>query len=277
MEEQLQSNTEPSLWLMFKLQEEFYAVDCRYVESIFEITQEIIPVARTDESILGLIELRGATLPIMDLRKRLHMPSVQEETAAFEEMLALRKQDHINWVEALRHSIHSGEEFKLATDPHRCKFGKWYDSFKPSSRAVKIHFDQIHAPHDKLHESALRCFATHDGEERQRILKEVSEKAMHQVLRSIDSAFAAHKNSLRRMCIAVFGGDVRLGLLVDEIAFTGQLQDRHELDAMSRNPSVHAAAQTAQGDGVLLLDIKQILSEIEKMGEDAEPGENLCG
>lgn len=122
----------------------------------------------------------------------------------------------------------------------------------------------------------LRCFATHDGEERQRILKEVSEKAMHQVLKSIDSALAAHKNSLRRMCIAVFGGDVRLGLLVDEIAFTGQLQDRHELDAMSRNPSVHAAAQTAQGDGVLLLDIKQILSEIEKMGEDAEPSETLC-
>lgn len=159
MEEQLQSKTESSLWLMFKLQEEFYAVDCRYVESIFEITQEIIPVARTDESILGLIELRGATLPIMDLRKRLHMPSVQEETAAFEEMLALRKQDHINWVEALRHSIHSGEEFKLATDPHRCKFGQWYDSYKPTSRVVKIHFDQIHAPHDKLHESALLCDA----------------------------------------------------------------------------------------------------------------------
>ncbi len=61
MEEQLQSSTESSLWLMFELQEGFYAVDCRYVESIFEIMQEIIPVPRTDESILGLIELRGAT------------------------------------------------------------------------------------------------------------------------------------------------------------------------------------------------------------------------
>ncbi len=61
MEEQLQSSAESSLWLMFELQEGFYAVDCRYVESIFEIMQEIIPVPRTDESILGLIELRGAT------------------------------------------------------------------------------------------------------------------------------------------------------------------------------------------------------------------------
>jgi purine-binding chemotaxis protein CheW len=56
--------------VIFCIGDEKFALTTDEVKSIEEL-QEIIPVPRAPDYIAGLVNLRGAILPVMDLRKRL--------------------------------------------------------------------------------------------------------------------------------------------------------------------------------------------------------------
>lgn len=77
--------------------------------------------------IAGVVHLRGRVLPVIDLRKVLGMPSMSEETEVVLQLLRDRERDHVNWLKELRASVDEKRQFMLATDPHKCAFGKWYD------------------------------------------------------------------------------------------------------------------------------------------------------
>lgn len=58
----------------FKLGEEGFGIDIFRVNEIIRL-KEITPLPGTDAHIKGLINLRGKTIPVIDLRLRLGMPS----------------------------------------------------------------------------------------------------------------------------------------------------------------------------------------------------------
>jgi purine-binding chemotaxis protein CheW len=62
----------------FFLGEEVYGIDILSVQEIIRI-QAITEVPRTSEFVLGVINLRGKVIPVIDLRKRFRLP-VGEET-----------------------------------------------------------------------------------------------------------------------------------------------------------------------------------------------------
>ncbi|HNT76916.1 MAG TPA: chemotaxis protein CheW [Anaerolineae bacterium] len=59
--------------VVLMLADEWYGVDIAAVEQIIEL-QRITPVPHTLPYIAGLINLRGAVLPVLDLRRRLGLP-----------------------------------------------------------------------------------------------------------------------------------------------------------------------------------------------------------
>lgn len=59
--------------VIFKLGQEEYGVDIAAVNGI-ERFQQIIPVPNSQSYILGLINLRGAVVPVYSLRKKFNMP-----------------------------------------------------------------------------------------------------------------------------------------------------------------------------------------------------------
>ena len=62
--------------VIFCIGNEKFALTTDEVKSIEEL-QEIIPVPRAPEYIGGLINLRGAVIPVMDVRKRLSSGDIQ--------------------------------------------------------------------------------------------------------------------------------------------------------------------------------------------------------
>lgn len=263
MEKENEEIIDFNLWLTVKLQEQIYAIDCRYVDSIFEVVQNIVPLPKADERLLGLINLRGSMLPIMDLRKLFRMKTVQDEMAEFKKMISLRKDEHIEWVDTLKHCVVTEEEFTLTTDPHCCKFGKWYDHYKPTNQVVKHYFSQINEPHTKLHQSALHCFAANYRSEKQKIFTEETDKAMSQVVQALDNAVVAYQKSFRKMCVAVSNGVSQIGLLVDEIISTEQINNIQKLALNSEKSGIYAVAQDTNDNNVLLVDTEYIISAIE--------------
>ncbi|SHF90340.1 chemotaxis protein CheW [Ornithinibacillus halophilus] len=62
--------------IVFKLREQHFGVDVQQVLSI-EKYQEITSVPRTSDFIKGIINLRGETIPVIDLKERLQLESTE--------------------------------------------------------------------------------------------------------------------------------------------------------------------------------------------------------
>jgi purine-binding chemotaxis protein CheW len=65
-------------YLTFNLQAESYGIDVLKVREIIRMTA-ITPVPRMPSHILGVINLRGKIIPVMDLRVRLEFPATKTD------------------------------------------------------------------------------------------------------------------------------------------------------------------------------------------------------
>ena len=74
-EQETQSGTESSQYLTFILAEEEYAIDILRVQGI-QGWDKVTAIPNTPEYILGVINLRGSVVPIVELRRRFKLESV---------------------------------------------------------------------------------------------------------------------------------------------------------------------------------------------------------
>jgi len=66
------SITETSQYLTFKLEEEVFAVDISKVREVLDFT-EVTKVPETPDFMLGVINLRGSVVPVVDMRLKFGM------------------------------------------------------------------------------------------------------------------------------------------------------------------------------------------------------------
>ncbi len=62
-------------WLSFRLGEQPFAIEVVKAQEVL-LVPDIVPVRGTDVALLGLINLRGLLVPVLDLAQRLALPSV---------------------------------------------------------------------------------------------------------------------------------------------------------------------------------------------------------
>lgn len=68
-------------WLRFSLAEQFYAVEILKVQEVIRVP-DILPLRGADSDILGVMNLRGQIVPVIDLGRRLRTPDVVVSAAA---------------------------------------------------------------------------------------------------------------------------------------------------------------------------------------------------
>ncbi len=141
-------------WVIFLLQDQPFAVSSNYVREMVAMPK-IASVPQTTPYIRGVINLRGQVVPVIDLRARLGMTSLLDETENLIDLLNQREQDHKNWLAELESSLKDRREFKLATDPHKCAFGKWYDSYTADNRILANCLKKFDEPHKRIHAIAI--------------------------------------------------------------------------------------------------------------------------
>jgi purine-binding chemotaxis protein CheW len=67
------------LFVVFRLDDEEYAVDVDAVQEIIRVPDTLIRVPRTCDFVEGLVNLRGTVLPVVDLRTRLGLPRSEHD------------------------------------------------------------------------------------------------------------------------------------------------------------------------------------------------------
>ena len=261
--------------LLFKVKNQLFALDTTYVSTIFElVSEEVTPVPELPSHIKGIIHLRGEIIPLLEMRKILHMESSEEAYRDFAEMIDHRKADHIHWVNELKRCAHNHEKFELATDPHECKFGKWYDSYSSEYNSVMFYLRKIDAPHQALHKAAedvLKCQQKCDECEQKECLKKVFDKAenlyMKEVLHLLDGIKEVFSTQFKNMCIVLSDDTHKIGIIVDEILSVEHIEfldTGHGLNQLFQTDLVTDIARSNSMEGnFLVLNPQNLFSSSE--------------
>lgn len=253
--------------LVFKVRENYYAVDSKNVTSIMQYEgSEKLP--NSPPEMVGIVIFREKAAPILDLRAVFRLPTIDQEYEEFVRMIDQRKADHVHWVSELERSVETDEKFKLTTDPHQCAFGRWYDNFKIDNNAIMFHLGKIKEPHENLHHAAiklLRCKEENSTPEAQEacqanVMSDLKGKYMPTVLELLEEAKELFKNSYKKMVIMI-GEENPVGLMVDEVLSVEYLEKGDTLDALGTNRSeilTHAMRSKRNSNIIYLLDEQKL-------------------
>ena len=137
-------------WVIAELNARPFALNCAVVREMV-IMPEVCAVPGMPDYVRGVINLRGRVTPLVDLRRRLGLRSLGDESEELCALMEQRAQDHRNWLDELEAAVKERRKFVLGRDPHQCAFGKWYDNFKTDNILLSGFLKKFDGPHKKIH------------------------------------------------------------------------------------------------------------------------------
>lgn len=217
--------------LVFELSDQAYGFDLEHVREILSLRElHVHRVPQSSAHIEGVVLLRDRPIEVMDVRSALGMCSLNKETEEISTILLEREEDHCRWIQELEACVHEEREFRMATDPHKCKFGLWYDKLMadPVARsrltnndlALTSLLEQFDQPHKRIHGIAQRVLGL-AGAGKTSDASHVIDETRNTELSSLRQVFAKCREQVevaRRGLLVVFAeDDGAFGGLVDRV------------------------------------------------------------
>jgi len=208
--------------LVLKLQDTLLALPTDCVRSMV-LLPPITFVPQRSPAIRGVMNLRGQVLPVLDLRVQLGLPSLQQEVQTLIGILHEREQDHVNWLTELCAATREKRPFTLARDPHKCKFGKWYDTYTPCNQSVAVMslWRSFDYPHRRIHAIADRI-NTLTAESRfaaaQALIETTRDTDLCELRQSFDALRTLLRETSREIAVVMKVGDQQFAVGVDEVS-----------------------------------------------------------
>jgi chemotaxis signal transduction protein len=260
--------TEDEQWIVVRLQEQLFAVPSATVMEMLAMP-EMRSVPRVPSHIRGVMNLRGRVMPLVDLRLRLCIESSANEADALIEMIRAREDDHRNWVSELEASVRDRRDFKLTTDPHKCAFGCWYDTYKTSSIALTAVLRKFDDPHRAIHAAGadvVHQAAHQQWDEATRRVDRVRDLDLPHMVKLFADLRTAIHDSHRETAVVLEGGGTTYAVSVDAVESVEQLKpgtiEPVPAAAASCDGLISAVARRLKNDGiVMLLDTDRVLDE----------------
>jgi chemotaxis signal transduction protein len=257
-------------WVILKLEHELYGIAAPHVQTMVAMP-DITYVPHQASWNRGVINLRGQIIPLIDLRLRLGMPSFITKIEGLIDMVREREKDHLNWLTELESSVREKREFKLTTDPHKCKFGQWYDNYKPVTLTERQLFQEFDAPHRRIHGLAEKV--------RRLITENKADQALSMIEKTRDGDFAVMRNLFGKflvlmqeqvrteIALVLANQDQKLvAVAVDaiesvEMLADGSVEDMPQgLQHKENLFTPHVAKRKKRGDIVFLLDLNRLIA-----------------
>ena len=252
--------------LVFRLKDSFFSFPAK-------IVCDMVPLDRFNslpdhpDYVRGVIDWRKRVIPLVDTRILLGIPSMANECDGLTALMNQREQDHRNWLRELEDSVRENRAFTLATDPHKCAFGRWYDAFHTSNNAWAMQLARFDAPHRKIHGVAHTVLAlAADGRNEEAHL--VIERTRNTILRTMIDLFEELRHSLqqnrREIAIILETEQREVAFVVDSgeavQAFEDEVMAKSDLATKYGNRFVSGMAKFGEDDTLVMrLDTGRIL------------------
>ena len=261
-------------WVVFMLHTTQMAMSAEHVQSMV-VVSEASKVPNASDHIRGVVNLRGTIVPLIDLRVRLGMPSFLAEVEEFCSLMDQREQDHRRWLQELEASVREQRVFTLATDPHQCAFGKWYDSYQPVSYTLASLLKQFEAPHRVIHGIAEKVFAAvknGDPDRAFELIELCRDKELAQMIILFAQTKEYYRTQNREVSVVLEHQRKLVALAVDSI----ESVEHFEEGSMAEAPTTFAGAEETRfvtmtgrrkhnGSTVLILDAEQVVGHLGRV------------
>ncbi|MCC6581273.1 MAG: chemotaxis protein CheW [Phycisphaeraceae bacterium] len=252
-----------TLWVIVQLKNTLYAITANQVQGIV-LLPRVSPVPNTPPTIRGMLNLRGQVMPVIDARKLLNMVSLDQETDQLIDLLTQKEEDHKKWIHELEQSILENRPFKLATNPHQCAFGKWYDTFKTDNLLLTALLQKFAEPHARIHGIAEKVTAlakNNQIDEARKIIEHTRHGDLVTMIRLFEDLRAHLRETIREIAILLEVAGATFALAVDAVETISQLAT-HEVEDIREqgfelgkdSPVVTVAKLPASKRLVLVLD-----------------------
>ena len=159
-------------------------------------------------------------LPYVSLWNLLDLKS---EYAEYEEILNLlpkRRQDHLDWMDALENAIRNGTAFSKARNPRECAFGKWYYAYQAKTPRLSLMLRHFEKPHMEIHRLADKLLGLAEtGQAGHALLAFEKSKntTLAELLELFDSTQELVEELQRRIAVIVADGDDACALGADSV------------------------------------------------------------
>ncbi|HKW98982.1 MAG TPA: chemotaxis protein CheW [Bryobacteraceae bacterium] len=261
-------------WAIVQAKNQSFAVPTQDLREMV-IMPEVAEVPNTSEYIRGVINLRGRVLPLIDLRKRIGLASVAEENDAFCAMLEQREQDHRKWLNELEASVKEGRPFGLATDPHKCAFGKWYDTFHSDHPLIAMHLRKFDRPHKAIHGVAItvqEMIAQGQQDRAQELIEETRSGLLARLLELFAELRSLVRTGNREIALIMeeagkdFAVSVDAALSVEKLS-AGSVEELQPGSGVQQNGVVRRFGRRAKdGQVILVLETAHLMNGDEMNG-----------
>ncbi len=204
-------------FVIFQVREGLYAVGSQNVREIVMLPK-VVEVPSLPPEIRGVINLRGKVMPLIDLRVKLGLPSAKTELDELIQLLHDREKDHHNWLAELEACVRERRPFKMAKDPHACKFGLWYDAFQTDNNLLKMALQKMDAPHQIIHataEEVLQRGEHGDLAEAMELLAERRNRELAELSRLFAEARRILREHQRELAVVLNRGDKYFAISID--------------------------------------------------------------
>jgi len=262
-------------WVVFTLHNSQMAISAEHVQSMV-VVSETSKIPNTPDHIRGVVNLRGTIVPLIDLRVRLGMPSFLSEVEAFCSLMDQRELDHRRWLQELEASVREQRQFTLATDPHLCAFGKWYDSYKPATYTLASLLKQFEAPHRTIHSIAEKVFAMEkngDTAGAHKMITECHDQELAQMITLFAQVKQYYRTQNREISVVLEHQRKLVAMAVDAIESVEHFEEGSVMEAPStlsvaEKTSIVSLTGRRKHNGfmVLILDAERIISNLGKVG-----------
>lgn len=216
-----------NLWTIVSLANRSFALPVEHVQSMVPLPAVAV-VPHMPKHVRGIMTLRGDAIPVVDLRIRIGMDSLKQETLELISMLRAREDDHIRWMVELEKAVKEKREFSLATDHHLCAFGKWYYSYKTDNLMVSGILQKFKEPHREIHSIAKKCIAfAHEGNlaAAEALIQTTKDGAMKEIIRLFDQLCQQLLESMREIAVVLNVEDKSFAVCVDAVETVAPIHD----------------------------------------------------
>jgi len=267
-------NPDEKPWVIVKIDHHLFALPGELMRQLI-LLPEVTAVPELPAYVRGVINVRGQVLPLIDLRRRVGMATVPEEVEAFCNLMDLRENDHRNWLNELLGSIQNRQPFRLATDPHQCAFGKWYDHYHPTDPWLEGLLKKFDLPHQRIHALAAQVKAEQDQgtpEKAEHLVNVTGAKLLGKMVDVFDKVRALVRSSRRETVAILTSSDRSIAITVD-LALAVERLDIEELPVSARAGSdrmIQRLGKRARDQGIaLIVEPDHILSPETSAALDA--------
>lgn len=254
-------------WVVFRLAAQRYALPVQHVREMVTLPA-VRPLPTAPPYVRGLITLRGHAMPLVDLRSRLGLPSLRQARRDLLELLSIREEDHLMWLETLDDAVRGETAFHLPVDPDACAFGRWLRDFRTDDVLLATVLRRLDEPHRAVHAGgaeALRLAERSDREAAIAQLEDVRNGALEKLTVLLHRARDQVRGLEREIALVLSAEGLQpTALAADTVEEVVPLTPVEEQDTdallagLGNGLNLNLARRQEDGAVVVLLDARQL-------------------